>query len=460
MRSKPLSTLPWRARPLAELIRLSWPITVSQISFSLMTAVDTMFVGSLGASALAGVALGGIATYTLLCFGIGMLRATKISVAHAVGAGQTRAAQAYLGASLWIALVLGVAFALFGQLTAAMLPGLTDGGASGAIAAEYASLRVLCAPLLLIDIALRENRQAVGDARSPMIATILANLVNVGLVAWFLFGLEWGVAGVAWASSIAQLVEALVLALRQRPYGFGLRVWLRADLRTVFRLGVPLGIERFFDVASFSVMVAICARMGDVDLAAHQVANQALLFAFMPSQAIGEAACVLMGQAVGAASMRTVPRVQRAALLVSFGYVTFVSCVMLLCGPYIAALFTSEQAVVARADSLFDVAAVFVWILPFYQIGQASLRAIGDVRVAAWITVLAAWGCTPVFTAVFGLGLGMGAKGGWIGIGCELGLAALLFWWRLQGRGGAWLRTARRCSSALRLPQQPVIVTH
>ena len=65
------------------------------------------------------------------------------------------------------------------------------------------------------------------------------------------------------------------------------------------------------------------------------------------------------------------------------------------------------------------------------------------MRAAAFITVGAAWICTPLFAAVFGLMLGLGAWGGWIGLGAELTLAAGLFWWRLHGRGGVWRRHTR-----------------
>ena len=59
------------------------------LSYSIMTLVDTLFVGRLGASALAGVGLGGVAAFTVLCFGFGLLRGVKILVSQAVGAGRT-----------------------------------------------------------------------------------------------------------------------------------------------------------------------------------------------------------------------------------------------------------------------------------------------------------------------------------------------------------------------------------
>jgi MATE family multidrug resistance protein len=149
--------------------------------------------------------------------------------------------------------------------------------------------------------------------------------------------------------------------------------------------------------------------------------------------------------------MSAIPQVQRAALAASYLYVAACSATLLCFGPQIAGIFTRDPGVVTQAVGLFQIGAVLVWALPLYQIGQSSLRGIGDVRVAAWIAVSAAWGCTPLFAAVLGFGFGMGARGGWIGLGTEIALAAALFWWRLRGRSRAWLRQELTTRSSFRI---------
>lgn len=456
----PLSTrnLPWRHRPFAEVLRLAWPIAVSLLSFSVMTTVDTLFVGHLGQTALAGIALGGTAVFTIVCFGFGLLRSSTITISQAVGAGKHSQVLAYVGAGLMIAVGLGLLIAFIGQFVALLLPALTSSPESGHYAAEYARIRVLGAPIQLATIALAGARTATGDSRSPMTAVLIANVTNVAMVALFSLGFKAGVAGIAAATVLAQSVELLVLARRQRHQGFGLRAWTMTDLRVLLRMGVPLGFERFFDVGSFSLMIALMARMGDRELAAHQVAHGALLFGFMPAMAIGDASTVLIGQAVGAGSLRTVPRVQRAALAAGLSYVALCSAAYVAFAPLVAAQFSHDPEVIARAVQLLHVGAVFVWALPFYSVGQGTLRAIGDVRVASLITVVAAWGCTPLFAVLFGFGFGLGAQGGYIGIATEITLASATFWWRIRGRGGAWLRNVRRFRSELRqvAREQPV----
>ncbi|HEY2736427.1 MAG TPA: MATE family efflux transporter [Polyangiales bacterium] len=197
------------------------------------------------------------------------------------------------------------------------------------------------------------------------------------------------------------------------------------------------------------------ARMGDLELAAHQVAHQALLFSFMPAMAIGDATAVLIGQAVGAGSLRTVPRVQRSALAAGLVYISLCSASYLAFGSLIAAQFSHDPAVLARAVQLLHIGAVFVFAMPFYTVGQATLRAIGDVRAASLITVSVAWGCTPLFAALFGFGFGLGAVGGYIGLASEISLAACVFCGGFEaevarGCGRATCATSGRSSAALR----------
>ena len=101
-------SLSWELRPLRELLRLAWPIAVSMLSYSIMTLVDTLLVGHLGAAALAGVGLGGTAAFALFCFPLGMLRGAKTLVAQAVGARRPDLVESYRAAAIATAAVVGV----------------------------------------------------------------------------------------------------------------------------------------------------------------------------------------------------------------------------------------------------------------------------------------------------------------------------------------------------------------
>ncbi|MEO1174345.1 MAG: MATE family efflux transporter [Myxococcota bacterium] len=101
--------LTWTEKPLNELLRLAWPITVSVLSYAVMTMTDTLFVGQLGPAALAGVGLAGTACFATLGFALGLLRATKVVVSQEYGAGRHQELGAHINSGLALALVLGIA---------------------------------------------------------------------------------------------------------------------------------------------------------------------------------------------------------------------------------------------------------------------------------------------------------------------------------------------------------------
>src|ERR1041384_2889015 len=113
-----LGSLTWTERPGREVLRLAWPITVSMISFSTMTLASTAFVAHIGADELAGVGLAGVVGFSLMCFGIGLLRGAKTLVSQAVGAGRRERIPELLGAALGLAVALGVTAMVLGQLIA------------------------------------------------------------------------------------------------------------------------------------------------------------------------------------------------------------------------------------------------------------------------------------------------------------------------------------------------------
>lgn len=436
------SSIPWSARPLRELSRLAWPIAVSMLSYSVMTIVDTAFVGRLGAAALAGVGLAGVLCFALLVFGIGLLRAVKVLVSQAVGAGRPGEIDDLLGAGLGIALVFGVAAAALAQLVALVVPVLAASPEAGGFAATYLRIRLLGAPAVLIYVAVREARYGVGDARTPMVATIAANVANIALDYTFLFVLELGVAGAAWATVAANLVEVGVLVALTRGKGFSNLATGLSRVRAVFRVGVPTGLQFLVEVGAFTTLSILIASISEVEMAAHQIALHVIHVGFLPAVAVGEAASVLAGQAVGADRDRLVPRVALAGLSLVLGYGLLCTVIFAASAPHLVWVFTADPLVAAAATSLLYMAAGFQIVDGAQIVARGVLRGTGDVRYAAVVSVGAAWVATPPLAWLLGVRLGLGALGGWIGLTVEVALCGAVLWWRLA-RGG-WRRWAAR----------------
>src|SRR5439155_12675858 len=145
--------------------------------------------------------------FSLVCFGIGLLRGAKTLVSQAVGAGRRDRIPELLGAALGLAVALGAAATVAGQLIAPLLSALSASPRAGHFAAQYLAIRSLGATLVLLYAALREARYGQGDSRAPMRASLAGNAVNITLDTVLILGLGWGVKGAAVATICGNLTE-------------------------------------------------------------------------------------------------------------------------------------------------------------------------------------------------------------------------------------------------------------
>ncbi|MBA3465326.1 MAG: MATE family efflux transporter [Deltaproteobacteria bacterium] len=425
----------WTERPGRELVKLAWPITISMVSFSAMTLVSTAFVAHVGSDELAGVGLAGVVGFALVCFGIGLLRGAKTLVSQAVGANRKDKIPELLGAALALALVLGAFATLAGHLIAPLLVSLSASPRAGEFAAEYLAIRSLGAPLVLVYAALREASYGVGDSRTPMHASLAGNAVNIALDCVLILGLGWGVQGAAIATIAGNITETAVLAWPMRAQLRSL-VWRPAAFRAVWAQGVPNGLQFIMEVGSFLILTVLVARMSAVDGAAHQMVLHLVNVSFLPAHALAEAAAVLVGQAVGAGKDGLVPKVARRALAIGAGYAGVCCVVYAILGGVIATAMSSGDAALAeRATMLVYVSLAFLVADAANVIARGVLRGASDVRYAAVVGIATSWFTTPPLAYLFGVMMGLGAVGGWIGLAVEIVVGAALFWLRVW-RGG------------------------
>jgi MATE family multidrug resistance protein len=437
--------LQWADRPVRELLRLAWPIAISMVSVSVMTLTDTMFVGWLGAPSLAGVGLGGTAVFVTLCFPWGLMSGAKVLVAQSVGSGRRRDAGPYLGAAILLALAIGLVVTASGLAAGDVLHSLASTQEAGQAAVSYFSTRVWVTPVFLMGVALRETRYGLGDSRSPMVASIVANGLNVALDYVFIFPLGMGVAGAALATVIAQVTEAVMLLGVQWLDRIPVRAVRWVHVRAVWQLGWPSGVQWAMEMGAFSALAVMISMYDEVQMAAHQIVLQIIHFSFLPAVALHSATSVLCGQSVGAGRRDLVKVVARRALVVAASYMGLFAVAMALFGMVAVRAFTEDPAVQQAAIALVRIAVVFQVFDAANIVARGALQGTGDVRFPAVVGVALSWVSTPPLMWLLGYRYGMGAAGGWMGLCVEIMAGALLFWWRLE-RGG-WHRAADRASA-------------
>ncbi len=327
----------WRHAPTHRRVwALAAPMILSNLSVPLVALVDSAVIGHLPhAHQLASVAVGG-SLYTLLIWVMGFLRmGTTGFAAQATG----RQDGGELRQILLQGLLLALGFALLLSMVALPLKGVAlqlmqPSAELDDLTREYFHTRLFGLPAALASYALIGWFLGAQNARAPLAMLLTTNLLNVALDLWFVLGLEWGVAGAARASVIAEWSGALLGlaltrgALRRHPGQLdmpALRRWqnwrpLMAVNRDIFIRSLALQLV-------FFLVTVQGTRLGDATVAANALLLNGLLLTAHALDGLAHAVEALSGHAIGAGNRDELRRTLTVAggwsLIASLGFAGF-----------------------------------------------------------------------------------------------------------------------------------------
>jgi MATE family multidrug resistance protein len=432
---------------LREVALLAYPVVLSNLSGTAMHLVDTAFVGRLGALELGAVGYGGVWYWTALCFFIGGAQGVQTFVSQAHGAGRERECGAWAWQALWLlpplaALALGAFALVFPTLVGLLGPsaGLQE------VAGEYVRPRSLGAFGSVAAMCLASFFRGIGDTRTPLVAMICANAVNAVLAFGLVFGHfglpAWGVAGAGCATAIAEFVQAGVLLVAFRRASVA-RAFATAPVRPVrgeqarlLRTSAPIGGQWFLDMITFALFTTLVARMSDLSMAASQAFVALLHLSFMQVVGVSIAAGTLVGRYVGARDLDAAERSHASAQRLGIGLAVAVAVLFLTMPDVLLGIFTSDTAVIALGRPLLAVGALYNLIDAVAIVAGGALRGAGDTRWPFAASTLLAWLVFLPAAYLFGIVLGGGLLGAWLGGTLYVAGLAGAQLWRL--RSGAW----------------------
>ena len=438
------------------LVRLGAPVVAAQMAQMGMGLLDTLMAGRVGAEDLAGVALGGNVIWPVMLLLMGVLMALTPTVSQLHGAGRTRETGEVVRQGLWIALLLGVLTVLLVSGAEHVYRAL---GAEETIipyAVAYVETARWGLPGVMFYFVFRYLCDGIGRTR-PAMYVALSALALKGVLNWiFVFGnLGFEAMGgrgcalstviVMWYEFIAML--CIVALPRYRiPTGVFER-FSRPDFRRIgelFRLGVPIGLTSFFEIAAFSMVTLLVARFGAASVAAQQIAFSTNGVIFMIPMGIGVAATIRVGYELGAGRPAAARRAAVVAMAASLGFGLLAAAGLAFGNEAIVSLFTREQDVAELAAQLILFVALYIVVDNAQVTTIGALRGYKDTRVPMLVALLGYWIIgLPVGSALgFGwIGAPMNVYGFWIGLAVGLTIVALVLGWRLQKLS---LRAVRR----------------
>jgi multidrug resistance protein, MATE family len=430
-----------------EVVQLASPVVLSLLSQTLMSAVDTAILGHFGTveQGAAGLAMALLWPFLLSCNCSGA--GVNIFVAQYMGAQRRHDCGAitwqgvYVSTLAWLPMVIAGLYVQPLVRLSAPSPELLEP------TALYLRIRLLGGLPALLNFTLLSFFRGIGDTRTPLVVTLVMELLNAFLDVLLIFGYagfpRLGIAGSAIGTVVATAVgTAIYLTLFLRR---GLRQGLLSQPRVPFdrqacrrlvRVSWPVGAQGALELGAWMLFTALIARLGAAEAAAHAIATQVMSFAYMSGYGFSVAATTLVGQYLGAGNLPAARRSVVSCLVLVLVFMGTLGGAFFVWRYTLVDMFTDDATVITLGAHLLIFVALFQLFDACGLIATGVLRGAGDTRwpmlaglvvswgvflpvaalaIFAWQTgITGAWAAALLYVILLGMGLTLRLlHGGW-----------------------------------------------
>jgi MATE family multidrug resistance protein len=442
------SLRPWLAEARA-MLALSWPMVLTNVAQTAMTATDVVMMGHLGPEALAAGALGSNLYHAVLIFGIGVMGAVSPMIAIELGRNRhaVRDLRRTVRQGFWAAATMVGPMWLFLWQAEPLLRAMGQDPALSKAAGSYVhTLQWGLLPFFLY-LCLRGFVAALQRPGWAFVVVLFSVAFNAfanwclifGRLGFPALGLPGSGLATAFSSALmfAGLALVVVLDRRFRRYRLFGRFWVPdwPRYRAFWRLGLPIGLTLAFEVVVFNGAAFLMGLIGTTALAAHAIAIQIVSLSFMVPLGIGQAGTVRVGRAFGAGDKAGIARAGTMALILALSFMSCTALLMASVPEWLVAPFLDRDT--AGAVAVAEMAMVFLFYAAVFQIadgaqviGSSILRGLGDARVPMLLAGLGYWGIGLPLSVVLGFLTPLAGRGIWIGLAIGLAVVAAMMLWR------------------------------
>lgn len=431
----------------ANLLRLTAPIILAQLSQTAMGFVDTVMAGRVSPTDLAAVAVGSSIFFPLFLFVVGLLSAVTPFTAQAHGRRDNAGIRLAMQQGMVVGLIAGIIMQIILSQVSPILRWMDVSTEIIPLTRQYLFAVSWGFPFAGLFLALRNGTDGLSQPRLSMFAGFFGLLVNVIANYVLIYGKlgfpAMGGVGCGWATSLSMLAMfgAMAFMLRKNRLTAGLGIFTTLGksifqaINTLIFLGLPIALSLFVECSIFAVIALLIAQLGAEIVASHQIALNFTSLLFMLPYSLSTALTVRVGFVVGKQRKSRLLRVVQSGISIAAACACCTCLFILVFARDIAALYTPDPFVQATAAGLLVFAAIFQ-IPDAIQVNCAgALRGCKDTRVPMILMVAAYWGIGLPVGYMLGLkgaaGMAQGPEGFWIGLICGLTTSAVLLAARL-----------------------------
>ncbi|WP_246597519.1 MATE family efflux transporter [Faecalicatena faecalis] len=382
--------------PGKRIVAFTIPMLIGNIAQQLYNTVDSIIVGRfVGDNALAAVGSAGPILNLLLVLFVGISVGVGIMVSQYFGAKQREELSKTIGCCITLTIITTIlVMAITPFVTMPLLrllntPDTIIGWCNSYLMILFMGI-IGCAFYNILGGILRGH----GDSVSALLYLLVATVINIVLDYIFVAKFGLGVAGVALATVIAQMVSAVLsfLKLCRMKDVFDMRkkylVPEKKYMWDLIRLGLPSGVTQAIFSLSMIVVQSLTNSFGEMFIAANVIVMRVDGFAMMPAFSFGTAMTTYAGQNVGARKMDRVIKGAKQGTGIAVATSTVITILILLFGKYLMAIFTSTPELVDLSFTMMKILAVGYIAMEVTQCLSGVMRGAGDTVTPMWISMV------------------------------------------------------------------------
>lgn len=406
-------------------VSVAWPSAMESVLVGLISSIDTMMVGSLGAASIAAVGITNQPKFILLAIIFSLNVGVTAIVARRRGQKDREGANACLRQALMICVTLALLLSVFGYVCARPLL-MFAGAQPDVIELAVVYFRIIAIGNFFTSVSLTINaaQRGSGNTKISMKTNMVANIVNLILNYLLInghFGFpKLGVQGAAIATCTGNIV-AFCMSFRSisKPDGF-----LHISINNNWKINGGI-IKNIFGVSSSSFVEQICMRvgfllttklvasLGTIAFATHQICMNIVNLSFTFGDGLGIGASSLVGQNLGAKrpDLSTIysKTIQRIAFTIGIVLLTL----FIFGRHFLVGLFTDDTSIIAMGGKIMIVMAFMSPVQTVSVVIGGTLRGAGDTKFVAISSLISIGIIRPLTTWLFCYPMGFGIIGAW-----------------------------------------------
>ena len=434
-----------------QVLILSLPAILTQITTIVMQYIDSAMVGALGADASAAIGLVSSSTWLLGGVTYAVSAGFSVQVAHRIGANQEAEARNVVRHGLLSALAVSGILCLTGIAVSSCLPAWLGGDpAIRANASAYFTVFALMLPFSQINSLCSAFLQCGGDMVTPGILNSAMCVLDV-IFNWIFIPI-YGVLGAGIGTALACAVVSLMMAWRccivDAKLGLRRRERGHFDpdiLKRAFRIGMPVAVQEITMCGAMVVSTRIIAPLGSVAIAANSFAVTAESLCYMPGYGVGSAATTLVGRSIGAGESDMAKRYGNICIAMGGVLMACTGLLMAIYCPFVFRFLTPDPSVRELATQVLRIELLAEPLFGVSIVAAGALRGTGDTFIPGLMNLGSIW------IVRIGLALllvkSLGLHGMWIAMAVELCVRGLLMLYR-QRTSPYYRRSPSRQSEA------------